>query len=392
MRGREQTPQQLDPVGTLLGLPMVPLTAIVALGYAVFATLLHGDQVSRPAIAVIALLVLALACGLFVLSARPAASPLRRTTHFLIMSLAVLASVLFTISVWGTNRYVQDDWGQIGVGLLLVSMSLFRPAWEIVGAGVVCSLILGGIAMSEAPFLAIRNNPLIYGIVVAAPILILSVAAAAYSRVMTTALQEWSERATEAIARLEPEVRAGAARAVHQEQVTRLNEATVPFFTSVLERDELTADDIAQAREIAARLRASTVADLDRGWLGEAIRRATAEPGHVLEADEPGVRDPGHLASYMGSELRGTLSAFIVALARTERLESRSLSVDVLSLGQECSLSLRARVNASDRTLRRVLVPYLSVFRVIATDATLRVRSGTVSLDFTYESSGDGRD
>jgi hypothetical protein len=385
VRVREATPQQLDPVGTLLGLPMVPLTALVAVGYAFVSTIIHGDQVTRAPVAVIAVSVLVLACAIFVVASRPASSPLRRSTHVVVIALAVLGSVLFTLSVWGSNKFVQDDWGQIAVALLLMSMSLFRPAGEVIASGVICAVLLGAIAISEAPFLSISNNPLVYAIVVATPILLLSIAAAAYSRVMTMALYAWRKRAAEAIERLEPEVRAGAARVVHQEQVTLLNEATVPLFASILERDELTERDITRAREIATTLRASAVAELDRGWLGDAVLRASGRPGQLAETRASGVRDPDHLESYMGSELRGTLSAFIVALVRTERLEDRSLSIDLFSLDGACSLSLRARVNAPDRSLRHELVPYLSVLRVISTDATLRVTRGAVCLDFAFE-------
>jgi hypothetical protein len=387
VRGRERTPQQLDPVGTLAGLPMVPLFSAVAIGYAIFSTASHGSQVSHPSFAFAAILVLIASAVVFVVVSRPALAPLGLPAHVCIIGLALVASILFTMSVWGTNKRVQDDWGQIAVALLLIAMALFRPPVEVIVSGLVCALVLGGVGALEAPFLIIKTNPLVYATVTATPVVALACAAAAYSLVMTTALTDWQSRASEAIERLEPEVRAGEARVVHQEQVTLLNEAAVPFLAGLLERDAITESDISRAREIAEELRVGAMADYDRGWLSDAVDRtlSTRSQFWTQKSTRSQIRDPGRLAEHMVAEQRGTLSAFIVALARARRLEEHSLSIDVEPAGDRCSLVLTAHVDSADRSLRSQLIPYLSVLRAISSDARLRVRAGTVTLSFVYD-------
>ena len=114
---------------------------------------------------------------------------------------ALLASSLFSASLWGTNRLVQDDWGQIAVALLLLGLALFRPPWEIIISAVACSCLLGATAMAEGPFLEVRDSTWVYATVVAGPVLIVALASAAYARVVVSALLTWQKRASEAATR-----------------------------------------------------------------------------------------------------------------------------------------------------------------------------------------------
>lgn len=54
----ERTPQRLDPLGVQSAWLLVPLLGVVAVGYAIFSTFLHHDQLRNPALALWAIAVL----------------------------------------------------------------------------------------------------------------------------------------------------------------------------------------------------------------------------------------------------------------------------------------------------------------------------------------------
>ncbi len=375
MIARERTAQQLDPIGTLAGVPMIILVGIVIVVYAVYSTLQQGDQITRPAFAAVALGLIVATTAFFVFSARAARAPLSVVTHAIIVLAALLASSLFSASLWGTNRLVQDDWGQIAVALLLLGLALFRPPWEIIISAVACSCLLGATAMAEGPSLEVRDSTWVYATVVAGPVLIIALASAAYARVVISALLAWQKRASEAARQLEPEVRASAARMLQQDEVTLLNAEAVPFLSDVLGRDTLTVDDLERARSIADTLRAHASAEAHAGWLA-----------HVSEADDR-VHDPRMLADGMNDDQRAVLAAFLDAVRRLPQRPEDAVIIDLAESSGRCLCAVSTRSDARDLTARSALLPYLSAFRPIATGARLRIRRGHIALRFEYVAS-----
>jgi hypothetical protein len=381
----ERTPEQLDPIAVFALRPIVSLVCAFAVCYAIISTIAHGDQIVNPLAAIAAILVLVAAAVIFIVAARPAVSPMRGDTHVLVVGLTIVACILFAASVWGADQLIQDNWGQIAIGVLLAAMSSFRPPGEIILSGVISAAIVGGMAAAESPFLVLAGTPVLYATVAATPILAFSLAATGSTKVTTAAVLSWRATARRAIERLEPEIREGAARIVHQEQVALLNQAAVPFFTDLLQRDEVTEADIARAREIAISLRRSAVATVERSWLDEAIARAIVQSGASPQRLSSGPRDPDRMAEFMTTEQRGTLSAILLVISRGVGFDTRTLSVTIERTTSRCHLTLVAHVEAPARAIKAELLPYLSVLRVVAQDARLRVHRGDVALQFFYD-------
>lgn len=372
MKPGERTAQQLDPIGILAGYPVVVLVGAIVIGYAVISTVQQAGQINKPGLAVEALVIIAATVVYFLVSAGPAFAPLTAVTHVVVVAAALFAGGLFTASVWGTNKLVQDDWGQMAVALLLVGLALYRPPAEIFVSAAASACVLGAIAMSEAPFLEIKNSPWVYGTVVAGPVLILALAGGSYARVVIGALLDWQTRARTGARQLEPEVRASAARILHQEQVSLLNAEAVPFLNGILERDRVEPVDLQRAREIANHLRGHATAEASASWL-----RHAAGPNDR-------VHDPHALAEAMTDDQRAVLGAYLEAVRRLSRPGDDALVIDLAESSGRYICAVTARSTARDLVARWRLVPYLSVFRQAASGARLRVRRGYVTLRFEY--------
>ncbi len=377
MTERERIPQQLDPVGTLSAWPLGPVSGVVIMGYAVYSTLTHRDQLTNPALAWVALLVMAGTIVYYTSRTRPTLALFSRLGLIVVVGLSTSASTLFTLSVWGGNRIIQDDWGQIAIALLFITLPLYRPVEEVVAGAVFAGLVVGVESGLESS-LAIANTPLVYFTVAATPVIALALAGCAYAWVMTGDTLRWTDAARESQVRLDPEIREGAARMIHQERVTLLNSATVPFFVDLLERDDLTADDIERARTIAAVVRRRAVDDIDRDWLEESVARSVARPSRDA------VIDPEALANAMSEELRGIVGAVVASAARTRGFDDSSLKIELAGVAGRAHAIVTAEIDAPKRELLRVFLPFLASLRVVSSDATLDAQDGSVTLQFSY--------
>jgi hypothetical protein len=344
----------------------------------VYSTLVHLDQLTSPPLAWLALLVLAGVAIYFCFRSRPEVAPFSRAALVVVVGGSTAASTLFTLSLWGGNRIIQDDWGQIAIALMVVTLPLYRPIEEVVAGAVFAALVVGIEAGLEAPTLQIANIPLVYCIVAATPVIALALAGCAYARVMTGDALRWSDAARESQLRLEPELREGATRVINQDRITLLNSGAVPYLVGLLERDELTPDDIDRARTIAAAVRRVAVDDIDRDWLDEAVARAVEHPGPAA------VSDPERLADRMSEEHRGVVGATIATAARARGFDPAGLSIEIAGVAGRAHAILTTRIDAPKRELRRTFVPYLAALRSISPDATLDTQDGSVTIQFSY--------
>ncbi|MCX7520911.1 hypothetical protein OSC27_01320 [Microbacterium sp. STN6] len=395
MTAREQTPQQLDPLGTLSVSRATPVFCVAAFGYALYGTIVHASQTTTTPAAIAALIVLAAASVVLIVLSRPTTAPFSRAGCGAVTALALIAAALQSASTWGENQAVQDDWGQVAIGLLIAGMALSRPVADLLVAGFAGSLTVGAFAVAQSAHLALDAPAGVFAMVAAAPVLAFTVAAAAYSTAMVQRIRRWQHSARASIARLEPEVHEVTARIVHQEQVTLLNTNAVPLFTRLLEQGEITESDVVQAREIAAALRGRAVIALEHTWLDAAVARART--GHAVLPDSQGfdgadaailakgVDDPGRLAEHVPPEIRPVLAAFIAAVAECPGYDRFSLRVTLRGVVGGLKANVDANVDAERRATIAALTPYLGVLRVLTRDARLRSDHGRLALKFTYE-------
>jgi len=378
----ERTPQRLDPLGAQSAWLLVPLLGGLALAYAVYSTFVHRDQLRDPALAVAALLVLALVVVTAAIRSHPALAPFDRWSHFAVIALAVTSACLFTSAVWGRNERLQDDWGQIAVALLLIVMPLYRPVGEVAGTAIVSALVLAGLAAAEES-LVIANNPVVYATVVATPVLALAAGGAGYAWTITGETLRWREVAREGQARLEGELRQAAARMIAQERMTAVNAEAAPFLIGLVQRGTVTENDIRHARAIADRLRGLSVQAVGRTWLGDTVELAlAARSGIGPDGGGPRVDDPERLERVLTSDQRAIVGALIATVAGRPALDPASLSLSAENPERPTFL-LRAHVDEPPGELRRALLPFVSALNSVAMHATMRQRSGELTIRFS---------
>ncbi|MGY4859428.1 hypothetical protein [Cryobacterium sp. AP23] len=408
---RTATQQRLDPLGTLAAWPLAPAIGAVVLGYAVIATVLQVDQVQHPVLATLALVAMAAAVATLIYATGPARSPFGARLHLLVLAAALLAYLLEALSKWGGNELVQDDFGPIGIGLLLLAMAPYRPWRHIALSGAVASAVAVAITLPQAGTFRIDVPVAVYAIVAVTQILAPAAAGAAYSRRIVRSILTWQTDARRTIVARTEEARGQLARAVVEQQVTQLKAGVIPFLSQVLEKGAVTALDIAQAGQLAADVRRSLVAEVDRTWLDSVISRERAALAERGTAGLLVVADPEHRATVFGAEQRAATAALLGALCAATGFDPHTLVVQITgtpqlrktgprppgpTLGQTPlailagtpapaqvdTITIQAALDLPPRKVRALLRPYLGVIRVVfgSTRVTMRRPSLTIEL------------
>jgi hypothetical protein len=381
----ERTPQRLDPLGVQSAWMLVPILCVVAVAYAIYSTITHLGGVNDPVLAWLSVGLVALAAAVFAVRTHPARAPFGFWSHVSIVGTCVVAATLFSISMWGGNERIQDDWGQVVVAMFLTAMALYRPIAEVIAVAGLSAVVVGTTAALQAPHLSITTNPLVYFTVAATPIIALACAGCGYAWTMTGETLAWREVARASQSRLEPELRETARRMVNQERITTLNQATVPFLADLLRRGEVTEGDALLARELAAGLRDASVAAVDRTWLGETLAQVLATRGEDASALQTMARvtDPGRLERIFSEEQRAVVSAILSTVAKLPGLDPRSVRIGARD-PEHPFFELTCRASGGRRRLRQELLPFLSALRSVGMTAAMRVSDDTLTVRFSY--------
>ena len=364
------TPLQLDPLGgmtaRLITLSCVVIAALVAAGMSIT----NWAQVAYPALQVLALIVLAAASVLMVISTNPYRTPLSHGRMVTIWSMLALVTLLDAASQWGTNTSVRDDWGPIVFAIVILMSGSYRPAREILRMTIAaCVVLLAAAALQVAtryqtqPFLYLVS-PIIY----ATPVFATGVAAAAFSRSLVVHLLAWRTAAISAQRDVIDDLRSGLVPSVRNERLAMLNAEVVPFLRELVGRGELRAADSDRARELAGGLRAMMLPESGSNW---------------LETVTDEVIDPDLLAERMGNEQRGSLKALLSALRDSGLIGHGRIGVRIRS--QETTAYLRLTAPVVDAgTLRTTLAPYFVVARGFFPRAVLEIERTELTLELHY--------
>jgi hypothetical protein len=377
----ERTRQQLDPVGTLGNRLLVVLLAVGAFYYGLAMTFRSLDQVSSLWLAILALLWLAAASLTVVVASSQSRAPFTRSSHVVVHLLALGAIALSAASQWGTNRLIQDDFGPVALGILMLALGPYRPAVELAAAGSLSAVFVGFLTLLEVPALDSSVPPVAFVLVGMTPVLALSYASASYSGGLVTSLVRWQRTAMDSVAQRTNRMRDGITRSVRQDRVMILGRDVLPFFGSVLERDTLTAEDKTRAREIADSIRSLMVAEADRTWL-EVV---AGDDGVDLDRIGKAVVDPDGRASWMVTDQRTVLRAIIVALLDEPAFVRRTLRIELSGTSTTTHGVLTAGVDDSDYAVRTAFAPYFAVMRVVFAGLQVEFQQPTLTLRFSYE-------
>lgn len=384
MSHRERTIQQLDPLGAL-GARLFTIAAIAGMvAYAHAMTWLNRFDIVMPSIAVLALLAITGAAVIVVAGTSPARAPVRRPTFVLALGLAFSAMVLNAVAMWGANQYVQDDWGHVAIGMLLVAFSPYRMSRELALSGLLAAIFTGFLVLLQAPALVSSIPTFVFVIVAMAPILAMSFGSAALASTIIASIRRWRSRATLASEALVSQLHDGIARSVQQDRVTILNRDVVPFFSDVLHRAELSDDDREEARQIAESIRRVMVAEVDRSWLDGVVEQVGASLGHMAPGAEA-VQDNDRLAAAMTTDQRTATRALLVALFGHPEFDPDGFDVRIARRSGGNQVTVRAMFAAPETSVRSDLAPYFAVLRVVFTNLRVAFARNTLTLKFSYD-------
>jgi hypothetical protein len=383
MSTRERTRQQLDPAGTMGSRPIAVAAALTAFVYAEVMTFRSAEQIAEPILIVLALIALGFACIVVIVQTSPLRAPLSARVHAAVLIPALVSVALAAAAGWGADRYVRDDWGPISLGLLFLALSSYRPARELVGAGIISAILLGFLVLMQAPGFATNAPPVAFVLQAVTPMLCLCFGSAMFSSIFVASLERWHRRASHATASMTKELRDGIARSVQQDRVTILNRDVVPFFSDVLTRGAVVEDDRDRAREIADSIRRVMVAEADRSWLETVIEHAGSNSVHGRGFSGL-VQDEQRLASLMTTDQRTAVRAFIVALFELPTFDPTSLIIVLSRRGRGSRGVFTARADPADYSIKAALAPYFAVMRVVFTDLQVDISEPVLAIRISY--------
>lgn len=371
------TQQEVDPIGGVAAAPLVVLGSALAVGVAIGVTTSQWSAVSAPAVAVLAIALVAAAGAVASISALPGRAPFTVDKLWLTVSLAVGAAIAEYIATIPADRVRYDDFGPVVVGALILAVAPFCTRISL--------LVAGGIATALVTILEIGSTDASLPRVTAASAVILdavtvlafAAAAAGYSAAIVRETLAWQRQANAAALERDAGIRMGIARSVQQGRVSVLGREVLPFLAHVMTSDRITVADADRARALADALRRALKAGLESTWLDDLAASVTAVRDTAVTID-----DPGGVAGRLRSDQRPALTALISWLSAGGR--ARAIRVAVSSAGGAGRIELDADPGPSPPT-RRELDRFLAVGRTVGLRGELALTRENVRVEFRYD-------
>ncbi len=377
----ERTRQQLDPVGALPTRIISVLFAGGAFAYGVAMTLRSTTQIVNPTLAVLALAWLAAAAITVGVASAPSRAPFTQSTHVAVQLLALGSIALSAASQWGSNTFIQDDFGAISLGLLVLAMGVYRPARELASIGTLSAICVGFITLIQVPHFAAHAPAASFVLVAMTPVLSLTFGSAAFSHHLVGELERWQQRSEESVAKATSRLTTGITESVRQDRLTILDREVFPFFNEILSKEAISHDDRQRARSIAESIRALMVAEADRTWLEVVAGEDGVRPDDMHRS----VVDAAGRATKMVPAQRTVLRAFIVALREDETFVAKSLKVTVSGKNETSHGLLVASFHRGSHDPRDNFAPYFAVMRIVFTDVVIDFDYDKLTVRFSYE-------
>jgi hypothetical protein len=316
-------------------------------------------------------------------------SPLRapfRWSGFLVVTIAAgLSLVLCALATWNSSSNLAEHWAPISVGIILVQLSSYRPARELIAATILGGILAGFVAVLQPASAADTLPPLVRLLDAALPLVALGSGATAYSAILVRTLGRWYARSEVNDRAESTAMKDRVIRSVHDDRVSILEESVVPFLTEIVERNDLTEEDRAKARSIAFTIRSAMVADVDRSWLDFLMDHLAEDRADPTVPGSEVVQDPHRAASGMTTEQRVVIRAAILALFDHPGFDSDGFAILITSEGSVASVTVTAKLDDDDSVSRSDLAPYLAVLRMSFRDLQVTFQRPTLTLKFSYE-------
>ena len=382
---QERTIQQLDPLLAVRARPFTLAANICMVSYAIAMTWFSRVDIVSPEAAILAVLAVAVVAAMFAVVSSQRRAVVRRSTFVLLISTAYVAMVLSTLSLWGRNVEVRDDWGSVVIGALILEFVPYRPARELAVAGILVGIFTGFLVLLQVTWFISPVPPIVFVIVAVTPIVAMSFAASAFSHVAVRATRQWRTRTTVAMQVLADEVHDGLARSVQQDRVTTLNRDVVPFFVDILDQGTVFKADRDHARFLSDSIRSSIIAEVDRSWLDGVVGQVGST---ILGSRAPSaevVRDDERLALSMTTEQRAATRAMIAELFGLPGFDPDHFTIQIGRTADSCVAAVQANFATGEAAVRSALAPYLAVLRAVFLGLDVNLSDRTLTLRFFYD-------
>jgi hypothetical protein len=376
--------QQLDPVGSYGSRPITLVISMGIVALAAGATALTWPTVSDPLTAFLAIAATSIAVLGVTFWSSPLRAPFRWSGFLVVTIFAGLSLVLCALSTWTTSTDLDDQWAPITVGLILVQLSSYRPARELISATILGGLLAGFVSVLHPTFGGFELPPLVRVLDAALPLVALGAGATAYSAVLVRSLGQWFARAGITERGVSAAMKERIVRSVHDDRVSILNNTVVPFFAEILERDAVSQEDRLRSQSIADTIRSAMVADVDRSWLDSVMDELADERGDSAVPGSEVVQDPYRAASDMTTEQRIVVRAVILALFDHPGFDSDGFAIMIVRKGPAAVVTLTAKLDDDESITRSGLAPYLAVLRIAFGDLHVAFQRPALTLKFSY--------
>lgn len=365
---RGLTALELDPLASISARGFLVVVAVVALVCAVGLTLATTPQISSWPLAIAAIVALAAGFAWFVRSAYRFDLGVTNDRFATAYALIAVATVLNSLSCFGTNQVVRDDWGLITIGLALMAAAPFRTSTEL-GTYTTISTVLAAVLATLHDFTSFSASsiPLPVVVLVAiAPPLALGLGAMAYARRLLHGI--YAERLEQAESR-EREFEALRTRYIDDDvlgSIGSLREDIIPFLVRVRQTGVLTVDDRVRAAELAQTLQSAVAHGPQTDSLG----------GHVDV-----LVDESALSLRLHEDDRATLRALLSALASSPHVIRGSIILELIE-GDDDRFGMVRCASDDVRALRSDVLPFIRMTRLMLGTATEQVHGNELLIQF----------
>ena len=385
MSERELSYQQLDPVGSYGSRAITLVMSIAIVAVAGTAVAWTWPTVTDPVAAFGAVAATAVAALGIAFWSSPLRAPFRWSGFLVVTIAAGVSLVLCALATWNSSSNLAEHWAPISVGIILVQLSSYRPARELIAATILGGILAGFVAVLHPASAADTLPPLVRLLDAALPLVALGSGATAYSAILVRTLGRWYATSEDNDRAESTAMKDRVIRSVHDDRVSILEESVVPFLTETIERNDLTEEDRAKARSIAFTIRSAMVADVDRSWLDFLMDHLAEDRADPTVPGSEVVQDPHRAASGMTTEQRVVIRAAILALFDHPGFDSDGFAILITSEGSVASVTVTAKLDDDDSVSRSDLAPYLAVLRMSFRDLQVTFQRPTLTLKFSYE-------
>ena len=377
--------QQLDPVGSYGSRPITVVISLGVVALAAGATALSWPMVSNPVTAILAIVATSVSVLGITFWSSPLRAPFRWSGFLVVLIFAGLGLVLSAFSTWSTTTNLVEQWAPITVGLILVQLSSYRPARELITATIIGGMLAGGLAVLHPVSQGFALPALVRLLDAALPLVALGLGATAYSAGMARSLGQWYARSELKERTVSAAMKDRVVRSVHDDRVSILNHTVVPFFTDMLARDALTDEDRSRARSIAGAIRTAMVADVNRSWLDSIMDHLVDQRADLTTPGSEAVQDPHRAASAMTTEQRIVIRAVVLALVNHPGFDSDGFAILITTERSRAVVTVTAKLDDDDSVTRSDLAPYFAVLRIAFANFHLTFQRPALTLKFSYD-------